>query len=241
MAKKNTYTGPKVEHDFMDTCVWAATRYFVGRSTIAAGMFAPELAKFLQFNPEFLSQDRKVFLARDIRERINDTIGWKDNVWISGHNDKIDAFSLICDEIIKMLTEQDIKFIPAYAHKGKASPAGYFDPTEWEWHVDLNTKEVKIKPFITDKTYPNVLDPQALLTDLTTWIKLANWLDPQEVLTYTYDGTTESAQGFHYPSCGRYVDEEDFHFKNLYITCNGYIENPFVDKYIPEVDDIKTI
>ena len=38
-------------------------------------------------NPDFLSEDRKAFMAMDIRRQINDLVCWRSNVHVDGPRD----------------------------------------------------------------------------------------------------------------------------------------------------------
>lgn len=227
MAKKKINITP----DYAESSLFGALRYYIGRKSIHASMFGPETALYLNANPNFLSKERRIFLAADIRKGINDCIRFCDNILIRGYNDHIDAVSLLCKKIIEILNDENLKLYTDLKVP-KITPEGFFDPRQWIWEINLETGKVDRTQLVTEKDYPHLWGPYQEIHDFVNWIKLANWLDPQLTITTNFKGDIKTEPGFYFPSIGRYINEEYVHFKEQVITCPGYIEKPFIDTYV---------
>ena len=206
--KKNKIEIP--DHDFIEDCIWMSYRYCIGRHTIAAAMHAPQIAKFLDMNPTIFSEDRKKFMAKDIRQEISDALRWRDDVYVQGFAEDVDAATLL----LQYVTEN------------------HLDMTrDWKFDIDLRTETVQARP-AEKKSITNLLND---ISDLLPWIKLANWLDPQEMLTYEADemnGIIKTEPGFTFYMIGRDITVHQ-------TTCEAYSKNPFIDVYIDPIYLIK--
>ena len=223
MFKETKISKIKTTESFMDSLIYSSCRYFIGRHTIHAHSAATELAEFLRDNNHILSADRREWLARDIRERINDAIHYTSNVYMSGTQQvhRPDALILISKEIVKYLAEH-----PEKHWGGEDENSVNFG--DWDWDVDLNAQEVTMRPRKgSGKIYATIFD------DLVVWSKLAGWLDPYELITVNSAEIFEEP-GFAFPSIGRYVNEEHMHFHLGHITAECYIKTPHADTYIDE-------
>ena len=200
------------QKDFIEDCIWMSYRYCIGRHTIAATMHAPQIAKFLDANPDIFSQDRKEFMAKDIRQEISDILRFRDDVYIEGFVEMggSDAATLILQHIID--NNLDIT-------------------RSWIFEVNLRTCNVNSHP--SEKESPtNLLHD---ISDLLPWMKLANWLDPQETLTYEADevnGIVETKPGFTFYIIGKEITAHQ-------TTCEAYGKNPFINVYINPIYLIK--
>lgn len=206
MAKKSKIEIPS--RNFITDCMWMSYRYCIGRHTIAAAMHAPEMAKFISVNPDIISDDRRKFNAKDIREEISSVLRWRDDVHIDNFVLDVDAASLIMQHIVNAKLDMT---------------------KDWVFEVDLRTHEVKHHP-ATAKSSANIIND---LSDLNPWIKLANWLDPHEEITYEYKGERKTEPGFTTFSIGRDITAHK-------VTCDTYIKNPYINTYIADEYIIKT-
>lgn len=200
MAKKSKIEIPS--RDFITDCMWMSYRYCIGRHTITAAMHAPEMAKFISVNPDIISEDRKKFTAKDIRQEITDRLRWREDVFIEGfvREGGQDAGKLILRHIVKLNLDMT---------------------RDWAFEVDLNKENVTSHP-VDRKPVTNLLQD---MTDLIPWMKLADWLDPNEELTIKFDDGVKTVPGFNYFLVGRDVAER-------HIICDKYVENPFIDVYV---------
>lgn len=199
--KKNKIEIP--DRDFIEDCIWMSYRYCIGRHTIAAAMHAPAIAKFLEMNPDVISKERKEFMAKDIRQEITDVLRWRDDVHVDGfvrERAGSDAASLILRHVVNMKLDMT---------------------RDWVFEVDMEMDNVVSHP-ADKKPVTNILND---ISDLLPWIKLADWLDPREEITYKYEGETHTEPGFTFYTVGRDVWPHK-------VTCNGYIRNPYIDTYI---------
>lgn len=209
MVKKKT----KIEiqtpgHDFIEDCIWMSYRYCIGRHTIAAAMHAPQIAKFLDANPDILSEDRKKFMAGDIRREVSDVLQWRDDVHVQGFAENVDAATLLLQHITE----------------------NHLDMTQdWKFDVDLRTETVQSQP-AEKKPIVSLLSD---ISDLLPWMKLANWLDPHEEITYEYEGERKTEPGFTIFSVYRDIAAHK-------VTCDVYSKNPYIDTYIADEYIIKT-
>ena len=200
MAKRKT----KIEipdFDFIDDCIWMSYRYCIGRHTIAAAMHAPQMAKFLDMNPNVISEGRKKFMAKDIRQEISDVLNYRDDVSVDGFVEDVDAATLLLQHVVE--NHLDIS-------------------QNWKFEIDLGMKTVYSYP--SEGTSSTDLF-QFFISDLLPWVKLANWLDPQEQITYRYKGETKTEPGFTFYSVLKDITAHK-------ITCSKYAENPYATTYI---------
>lgn len=197
---------------FMEDNIWMSSRYCIGRKTISASMHANDMALFLSMNPNIVPN--RDFLAVDIRKQINFIVGLNWNVHNDNNSNKIDILSLLC----QYMYENNI-----------IHPESYM--------FEIRGNEVKATPTHTDND--NVYrDFDTELQYMSNWIKLANWMDPQYLITYKNEKGEESTEmGFKYYD--RYRDKILEHV----VTNNLYISNPFqplfIDpKYIVKIEKV---
>ena len=208
--------------DVIQSMVWMSYRYCIGRHSIAANMHAPELAQFIDLNPK-AARDKQ-FTAKDIRQSISDVIRWRDDVHVDGFPERVDAYSLILREIVDKKLD--------------------FEHKLYKYNVDFHTNIVDVEEVqITDETAQRLSYLDSIIgqniSDLMPWIKLANWLDPQLMISY------------HDPELDEDFVKPGFEFfikwggqvHRVFATQETYMKNPFVDWYIsPEfINEITNI
>jgi hypothetical protein len=168
--ENNIIIAPNKMEDF----IWMSYRYCIGRHTGAAANHAETIHKLLVNNPDLLSEERKEFTAKDIRQSINDVINWKNNVTF-GFTSR-DVFSELLYSIDQFHTE---------THK-------------YNWHV-YSTESVEIFPR-TEAVEPwESFDHE--YTDLIGWVKLANFLDKSchKMVVFQWNGETYEQECYPFP------------------------------------------
>jgi hypothetical protein len=167
--KKNTIT---ISNDRMEDFIWMSYRYCIGRHTIAAAYHADVIRSLIMDNPDCLSEDRKAFMAMDIRRQINDLVCWRNNVTVDGPRDA-DLYSLIL-------------------YKGSENPN-----EKVKFYVDEFYNTVTTSPCEGDKYVPHDKD----FEDIIRWIKLANILDKSthKIITTNFNGEIKDVECYPYP------------------------------------------
>lgn len=202
--KKNTIT---ISNDRMEDFIWMSYRYCIGRHTIAAAYHADVIRGLIMDNPDFLSEDRKAFMAMDIRRQINDLVCWRNNVHVDGPRDA-DLYSLIL-------------------YKGSEKPN-----EKVKFYVDEFYNTVTTEPCEDDKYVPYDKD----FEDIIRWIKLANILDKSthKIITTNFNGEIKNVECYPYPykvDNGLYVTKWTSPEKTL--VNDSYL----ADEYIVEIKD----
>ena len=167
--KKNTIT---ISNDRMEDFIWMSYRYCIGRHTIAAAYHAEVIRELILNNPDCMSEERKSFMATDIRRQINDLVCWRSNVYVEGPRDN-DLYSLIL-------------------YKGSENPNEKVKYIIDEYHNTITTE-----PCENDKYVPHDKDYE----DIIRWIKLANILDKttHRIITTNYKGDVKDIVCYPYP------------------------------------------
>jgi hypothetical protein len=197
--------------DVIQSMVWMSYRYCIGRHSIGACMHAPELAQFINLNPR-AARDKQ-FMAKDIRGSISDVMRWRDDVHVDGFPERVDAYSLILREIVDKKLD--------------------FEHKLYKYNVDFYTNTVSTEERrLTDETAQRLSYLDSIIgqniSDLMPWIKLANWLDPQLMISYHDPELDEdfTKPGFEFfTNWGGQVHRK-------FATQETYMKNPFVDWYI---------
>lgn len=167
--KKNTIV---ISNDRMEDFIWMSYRYCIGRHTIAAAYHADVIRGLIMDNPDCLSENRKAFMAIDIRRQINDLVCWRSNVHVDGPRDA-DLYSLIL-------------------YKGSEKPND-----KVKFYVDEFYNTVTTEPCDDDKYVPYDKDYE----DIIRWIKLANILDKSthKIITTNFNGEIKDVECYPYP------------------------------------------
>ena len=202
--KKNTIT---ISNDRMEDFIWMSYRYCIGRHTIAAAYHADVIRGLIMDNPDCLSENRKAFMAIDIRRQINDLVCWRSNVHVDGPRDA-DLYSLIL-------------------YKGSEKPN-----EKVKFYVDEFYNTVTTEPCEDDKYVPYDKDYE----DIIRWIKLANILDKSthKIITTNFNGELKDVECYPYPykgDNGVYVTKWTSPEKTL--VNDSYL----ADEYIVEIKD----
>ena len=121
MAKSKKFKVTIQDESFFEDLIWMSYRYCIGRHTIAAAMHASNLVSIV----DNLSEDRKQFMAKDIRREINSTLKWKQNATIEGYNDFYNAYSLVLEYL---MNHTEIT-----------------DDTEYHWYINVDTGEINVE------------------------------------------------------------------------------------------------
>ena len=137
--------------------IWMSYRYCIGRKTIAASVHAGTIAELIFKNPNILTDDRKIFMAQDIRQCILDTIRWNKFIKIENHYNRVDwdVYSAILEASIECPFPNEVTYI-----------------------VDMEKKVVTWKRFDIGTNNINEFDKfDDMYHELIPWVKLANALD----------------------------------------------------------------
>lgn len=196
---------------YYEDLIWMSYRYCIGRKTIAAHSHAGNIARY-SFN--HLSEDRKKFMAHDIRREINDVLHFRDNVSVLDYRQHLpeDAFSIIISDTID--------------RKGEILPEGY-DFDEYNYKIDNGIINVERNEKVS-KPYSSKLVHEA--SDLLPWIKLANALDKtcHRKITVSIDNKVIEYECFPFP----YVQYNGEKIGMKWCPIERYLANPIVDCYI---------
>lgn len=150
---KNFTLDPLEFEDF----IWMSYRYCIGRKTIAASNHANTIFNILMKNPDVLSEERKEFIAKDIRKCILDTIRWNKCIKINNlymGDDNWDMYSSILVASNSCNTPKDAIYTLDAASKIVT------------WNINSEKTNNTIHERFDDMYY-----------DLMPWVKLSNWLD----------------------------------------------------------------
>ena len=175
MAKKKQDT-VVISNSKMEDFIWMSYRYCIGRRTIAACAHADTIASLIINNPNLLSNERKAFMVKDIREEITNNINWKRCIHIEGSYYNKDVFS----PLMYALNE-------------------YPDRKQTIFHFDTNTNEIYKAE--KDESLYEFDTVDADYTDLIPWVKLANLLDTSchRVITVVFNGEKKEIDCYPFP------------------------------------------
>lgn len=203
MAKKDKFSVTITDKTFFEDLIWMSYRYCIGRKTIAACTHADNIVKII----DNLSDERRQFMAFDIRREINRVAGISYNITIEGYNDKYDVYSLIW------------KYIMAHPE--------IEDDTKYQWDVNVDTGEVTCTEFINpEKRYiESILNAY---TDMAPWIKLYSYMDSDKHVNVncTYDGVEQNITCFEH----MHVFCKDI--RTLYMPIDKYKERPWSNIHV---------
>ena len=155
-----------VDKDFFEDSIWMSYRYCIGRKTIAAVSRAADIARYAKY----LSENRRKFNAKDIRQEISDCLGFSNNIYIEGNEYNYDAYSII----FSYIANNEINF------------------TKQKLYINVNDGSVEVvnieNPGPTSRPY----DPKSDAHDIIPWIELANYMAGDIVeVTIEYNGETQ--------------------------------------------------
>ncbi len=161
----------KISPSSLEDFIWMSYRYCIGSHTIAAAMHADTIKDIIQKNPDCMSDDRKAFIAKDIRREINTILHLRDDVEII-NCENYDAYSRLLLEVSKHNCPGKLKYI--------------IDGAKGIVYMDVMDKEHDI-----NYDYP----------DLIRWVKLANYLDVNchRIVVTDYDDKIEEHICYSYP------------------------------------------
>ena len=201
----------KINNSHLEDLIWMSYRYCIGRHTITAAGHADTIKTILMNNPNALSEERKEFMAKDIREHIKDSLRFKSNIQIKGTN-TYDIYSDLLYEISKHKNANTLKYI-----------------------IDTYTHTIETEPLKEEKSYYESSDYDYI--DLIPWVKLSNFLDKKcwKKITLEYDGKTEEIIAFPYP---RQINNTEY--EKVWTTCEDFCtsKSSLNPKYIKEIKDI---
>lgn len=206
---------------YLEDLIWMSYRYCIGRKTIAASMHAGNIA---QNSYHDIPDDRKEFMAHDIRKEINDKLTWMENVSVSDYRHHIpeDALSSIIWKISYNYSE---------------TPPKNWNEKYWKYDVKDGVVSMTMNPdFDSEKKYYETISSK--YDDLIPWIKLANALDKSthRIVIIEYDGKIEEKTCFHFPI----IDYNLTKIEEAWVGLDDYLLNPFIcscinPKYIKEI------
>lgn len=159
----------------MEDFIYMSYRYCIGRHTGAAAGHAETIHKLLLDNPEILNEDRRSFMAEDIRREINHVVDRHKNVYIEGMAD-FDAFSTLLYYVGNVEIE---------SHKFK-------------FNVDSRTGTVDTEDITPIEPWESFENDYI---DLIGWVKLANFLDKKchKIVEIYYDDDFIEYEAYPYP------------------------------------------
>lgn len=195
--------------------IWMSYRYCIGRKTIAASNHANTIFNLLLKYPNLLSDERKEFMAKDIRKSILDIIRWNKFIKITNlyiGDDDWDMYS----NILVASNSCEYKCDAIYT-------------------LDAASKTVTWN--VVEKDPNDYVSFDDMYHDLIPWVKLSNWLDKKCHKSIRVDeSNTDPIICYPYAAMinGKYemvwarVDVSDVYI-NSYIT----------PEFITNIDDIK--
>jgi hypothetical protein len=195
--------------------IWMSYRYCIGRKTIAASNHANTIFNLLLKYPNLLSDERKEFMAKDIRKSILDIIRWNKFIKITNlyiGDDDWDMYS----NILVASNSCEYKCDAIYT-------------------LDAASKTVTWN--VVEKDPNDYVSFDDMYHDLIPWVKLSNWLDKKCHKSIRVDEpNTDPIICYPYATMinGKYemvwarVDVSDVYI-NSYIT----------PEFITNIDDIK--
>ena len=211
MARQKKYKATITDSSYMEDLIWMSYRYCIGRKTIAAHSHAGDIAKN-SYND--ISENRRVFMAKDIRQEINDILRWRKNVDCHDYREDLteDAFSAIIYRVLEKYGPE----LPAHDIWNNVK-------------FDVENGQVTMSEYEGEKDYESF---ESLFNDLLPWIKLANALDSKchRVITTVYEGKKEEHICFPYPS----MDYSGTKIGKKWVDVESYRANPYIDRYFDE-------
>lgn len=213
---------------YYEDLIWMSYRYCIGRKTIVAHSHAGDIAQNSYYH---FSDDRKEFMATDIRKCINDTINWRKN--IDCHDYRIvipdDGMSRIIYSLIK-------------EHGIKLSKKFNFD----DYKYVIDNSSIEIKKYEENKGEIKNVSSSFIVDfhDCLPWIKLANLFDKKchRNITTEFNGEIKTAECFPYPYIC--ISGDDIIIDKKWCNIERYLENTVVDSYIDDryiikIDDVE--
>lgn len=229
MAKKKKEPMPNISKEFLDALLYSSWRYFIGRHTIHASCHAPDMAKFFEANPDLFSHEHLKFNAKDIRDCCNTILNFSDCIHVSGY-DKC-AYTLLCKKL-----DEIAKSVVISPHDDIKEDIAHFVPNRYMWTIDLYNDTVTYRQKTPEELSKTCSGFWENMRDLLPWVKLANYLDPPEMIHMNTKDHPELGDeyqpGFEYPIWGRYEGEETPFFKMVKTTIANYIQKPYIDSYL---------
>lgn len=220
------------DRNYHEQLIWMSYRYCVGRSSISSHSHAGDIAKY---SFDYLEDNSKQFMARDIRSQINDVIKWNNQISIRNNDFNYDSdyMSDLLYAIKKLYKDQ---LIPFDIDTGYDFNLNIYSSEDIE--CDLKKKNNGNQPCYTSSL-------RSIYNDLIPWIKLANACDVKnykKVIT-NYEGKIEEHICFDYPIFVNYQGDNGFTIDKRYIDIESYKKNPHINRYIdPEyIVDIKEV
>lgn len=216
--KKTIEISPKNLEDF----IWMSYRYCIGRRTAAACAHAGVIADIIFKNPDLLTEDRKEFMAQDIRQSVLDTLKWNKRIRFENNyylNYDWDFYALLLEGM---------------------SECPY--PSEARYVIDMENRTLSWEKYVFRHNESKTLDKaDDMYDDLIGWVKLANALDESchKDITVNVEGKEHTIRCFPYVARtqGEYILvwaslEKD---AGSNITIQGYI----IPEMITKIEDIK--
>lgn len=212
-----------VNNKSMEDFIWMSYRYCIGRKTIAASAHAGTIADIIFKNPNLLTQDRKEFMAQDIRQCVLDTLKWNKRIRFENnyhwYNTNWDFYTLLLEGM-------------------RECPY----PLEARYVIDMEKRTLSWEKYGFRHNEVEILDkPDDMYHDLIVWMKLANALDESchKDIIVNHNGEEKTIRCFPYAAWtqGEYKRvwasvEKD---ANSNITQQGYV----IPELITNIDNIK--
>lgn len=217
--KENT---ANITRDTLDTLLFGAWRYYIGRHTITAHSAANEIAEIFIKNPNVFPEEIKKFMGKDIVRMINDQVNWSSNVCVD--NSFVDtpknALILLCNATINLFKELGKPFDAETLNKYNFT----VDVLNGDWSWTLADNK-------STSSLPKA-NLHELITDLDVWCKLSSYLIGNQEITYTYEGKTTTSPAISFPSLGRYIGDDHETLQVHYNTIENYEKDVWKNQYI---------
>jgi hypothetical protein len=222
--KKTIEISPKNLEDF----IWMSYRYCIGRRTAAACAHAGAIADIIFKNPDLLTEDRKEFMAQDIRRSVLDTLKWNKKIRFENNyylNYDWDFYALLLEGMNECPYPAEARYIIDMENRTLSLEKSVFRHSELVMHNE-------------SENYDRADD---MYNDLIVWMKLANALDKSchKDITVNVEGKEHTIRCFPYVARtqGEYIRvwaslEKD---AGSNITMQGYI----IPEMITKIEDVK--
>lgn len=202
-----------MEKNFLEDLIWMSTRYCIGRHTIASHCHAGNIIRHAY---DYMDDNFKKTLARDIRNMINDQVKFYDNIKL----ENVYVFDNLDSDAVYMIGNfiyiTEIKYI-----------------NEYKYVVDFEKKSVSACGLNEPKNIGEIID------DLLVWSKMANFLDPTTHVKIEVNDNGETKTITAFPYIERIYGKE-IQYQRLYCDLESYKANPDQNIFI-NPDCIKLI
>lgn len=203
-----------MEKNFLEDLIWMSTRYCVGRHTIASHCHAGNIIRYAY---DYMDDNFKETLVRDIRNMINDQVKFYDNIKLINNT-----------SVLNNLDSDAVYMIGNFIYNTELECID-----EYKYVVDFEKKSVSVYDLDEPKNIGGVID------DLLVWSKMANFLDQATHVKIEVNDNGETKTITAFPYIERIYGKE-IQYQRLYCDLESYKANPDENIFI-NPDCIKLI